>query len=67
MAGNEANRDRTIGAMEQRAAANLERSFPAVVFALERGFRDFVSSTWRPPGLTSSPWPDKKSNLSMGL
>jgi hypothetical protein len=37
------------------------------VFALESGFRDFESSTWRPTGSTSSPWADKKSNPSMGL
>ncbi len=59
MAGNEANRDCTDGAMEQRAAVNLERSVPAVVDGLESGFRDFKSSTWRPTGLTSSPWADK--------
>jgi hypothetical protein len=53
--------------MEQRAAANLERTTPAAVFAVERGFRDFESSTWRPTGSTSSPWADKKSNPSMGL
>jgi hypothetical protein len=41
MAGNEANRDRTDGAMEQRAAANLERSVPAAVVGLESSFRDF--------------------------
>jgi hypothetical protein len=41
MAENEAIRDRTVGAMEQRAAANLERGFSAAVFALESGFRDF--------------------------
>jgi hypothetical protein len=55
MAGNDANMDRTDGAMEQRVAANLERSVPAAVDGLENGFRDFESSTWRPTGLTSSP------------
>ncbi len=34
MAGNVANRDRTYGAMEQRPAANLERSVPAAVGVL---------------------------------
>jgi len=34
MAGNVANRDRTDGAMEQRPAANLERSVPAAVGVL---------------------------------
>jgi hypothetical protein len=67
MAGNEANRDRTDGAMEQRAAANLERSVPAAVDGLERGFRVFESNTWRPTGSTSSPWADKKSKPRMGL
>jgi hypothetical protein len=67
MAGNEANRDCTDVAMEQRAAVNLERSVPAVVDGLESGFRDFESSTWRPTGLTSSPWEDKKSKPRMGL
>ncbi len=38
-AGTEANRDRTDGAMEQRAAVNLERSVPAAVDGLESGFR----------------------------
>ena len=67
MAGNEANRDRTDGAMEQRAAANLECSVPAAVDGLESGFRVFESSTWRPTGSTSSPWADKKSKPRMGL
>jgi hypothetical protein len=67
MAGNEANRDRADGAMEQRAAANLECRVPVAVVGLESGFRDFESSTWRPTGLTSSPWADKKSKPSMGL
>ncbi len=67
MAGNEASRERTVGAMEQREAVNLERGPPAAVFALEIGFRDFESSTWRPTGSTSSPWAEKKSNPSMGL
>ncbi len=65
--GNEANRDRTDGVMEQRAAANLERSVPAAVGVLESGFRVFESSTWRPTGSTSSPWADKKSKPRMGL
>ncbi len=56
MAGNEASRDRTDGVMEQRAAANLERSVLAAVGDLESGFRVFESSTWRPTGSTSSPW-----------
>ncbi len=56
----EANGDRTDRAMEQRAAANLERSAPAAVGDLESGFRVFESSTWRPTGLTSSPWADKE-------
>ncbi len=34
MAGNVANRDRADGAMEQRLAANLERSVPAAVGVL---------------------------------
>jgi hypothetical protein len=55
MAGNEASRDCTVGAMEQRAAANLERGSQGAVFALEMGFRDFEASTWRPTGSTSSP------------
>ncbi len=38
IAGNEANRDHNDGAMEQRAAANLERSVPAAVDGLESGF-----------------------------
>ena len=38
MAGNDASRDRTDGVMEQRAAANLERSVPAAVGVLESGF-----------------------------
>jgi hypothetical protein len=67
MVGNEASRDRTDGAMEQRAAANLERSVPAVVDGLESGFRVFESSIWRLTGLTSSPWADKKSKHRMGL
>jgi hypothetical protein len=68
VAGNEASRDHTVGAMEQRAATNLERGPPgAAVFDLESGFRVFESSTWRTTGLTSSPWADKKSNPSMGL
>jgi hypothetical protein len=67
MAGNETNRDCTVGAMEQRTVANLERGSPAADFALNNGFRDFESSTWRPTGSTSSPWADKKSNPSMGL
>ncbi len=67
MAGNEANKDRTVGAMEQRAVANLERRVPGAVVSLESGFRDFESSTWRPTGSTSSPWADKKSKPSMGL
>ncbi len=66
-AGTEANRDRTDGAMEQRAAANLERSVPAAVNGLESGFRVFESSTWWPTGSTSSPWADKKSKPRMGL
>jgi hypothetical protein len=41
MAGNEANKDRTDGALEQRVAANLERRVPAAVVGLESGFRDF--------------------------
>jgi hypothetical protein len=53
--------------MEQRAAANLERSAPAAVGVLESGFRVFESSTWRPTGSTSSPWADKKSRPRMGL
>jgi hypothetical protein len=65
--GNEANRDRTDGAKEQRAVTNLERSVPAVVDGLESGFRDFESSTWRLTELTSSPWADKKSKPRMGL
>ncbi|MFN9905056.1 MAG: hypothetical protein ACK56F_02880, partial [bacterium] len=60
-----ANGDRTACAMEQRAAASLERSAPAGV--LESGFRVFESSTWRPTGSTSSPWADKKSKPRMGL
>ncbi len=52
MAGNEANRDRTDGVMEQRAAEKLERSVPTAVDGLESGFRVFESSTWRPTGLT---------------
>ena len=60
----EANGDRV---MEQRAAANLERSAPAAVGVLESGFRVFESSTWRPTGSTSSPWADKKYKPSMGL
>ena len=67
MAGNEANRDRTVGAMEQRAVANLERRVLAEVVGLESGFRDFESSAWLPTGSTSCPWADKKSKLSMGL
>jgi hypothetical protein len=67
VAGNEANRDRTDGAMEQRAAANLERSVPAAVDGLESRFRVFESSTWRPTGSTSSQWADKKSKPRMGL
>ncbi len=67
VAGNAAKRDCTMGAMEQRAAATLERGAPAVVFDLEISFRVFESSTWRPTGSTGSPWADKKSNLSMGL
>jgi hypothetical protein len=63
----EANGDRTDPAMEQRAAANLERSAPAAVGVLESGFRVFESSTWRPTGSTSSPWADKKSKPRMGL
>ena len=63
----EANGDRTACAMEQRAAANLERSAPAAVGVLESGFRVFESSTWRPTGSTSSPWADKKSRPRMGL
>jgi hypothetical protein len=38
MAGKEASRDRTDSVMEQRAAANLERSVPAAVGVLESGF-----------------------------
>jgi hypothetical protein len=53
--------------MEQRAAANLERSAPAAVGVLESGFRVFESSTWRPTGSTSSLWADKKSKPRMGL
>ncbi len=53
MAGNEDNRDCTVGALEQRAAVNLECGSPAAVFALENGFRDFESSTW-------SDWVDQK-------
>jgi hypothetical protein len=67
MVGNEASRDRTDGVMEQRAAANLERSVPAVFCILESGFRVLESSTWRPTGSTSSPWADKKSKPRMGL
>jgi hypothetical protein len=63
----EANGDRTDRAMEQRAAANLERSVPAAVGVLESGFRVFESSTWRPTGSTSSPWADKKSKPRMSL
>ncbi len=63
----EANGDRTDRAMEQRAAANVERSAPAAVGVLENGFRVFGSSTWRPTGSTSSPWADKKSKPRMGL
>jgi hypothetical protein len=37
-----AGRDRTDGVMEQRAAANLERSVPAAVGVLESGF-EFLS------------------------
>jgi hypothetical protein len=62
-----ANGDCTDRAMEQRAAANLERSVPAAVGVLESGFRVFESSTWRPTGSTSSPWVDKKSKPRMGL
>jgi hypothetical protein len=53
--------------MEQRAAANLERSVPAAVGVLESGFRVFQSSTWRPTGSTSSLWAGKKSKPRMGL
>jgi hypothetical protein len=67
MAGNEASRDRTDSVMEQRAAANLERSVPAAVDVLESSFRVFESSTWWPTGSTSSPWADKKSKPRMGL
>jgi hypothetical protein len=67
MAGNEANKDRTVSAMDQRAVANLERRVLAAVVGLESGFRDFESSTWWLTGLTSSPWADKKSRPSMGL
>jgi hypothetical protein len=63
----EANGDHTDRAMEQRTAVNLERSAPAAVGVLEIGFRVFKSSTWRPPGSTSSPWADKKSKPRMGL
>ncbi len=56
MAGNEASKDRTDGDMEQRAAANFEHSVPAAAGGLESSFRVFESSTWRPTGLTSSPW-----------
>ena len=63
----EANGDHTACAMEQRAAANLERGAPAAVGVLESGFRVFESSTWRPTGSTSSPWADKKSKPRMGL
>jgi hypothetical protein len=67
IAGNVASRDRTDGVMEQRAAANLERSVPVVVGVLESGYRVFESSTWGPTGLTSSPWADMKSKPRMGL
>jgi hypothetical protein len=53
--------------MEQRAAANLERSIPAAVGFWESSFRVFESSTWRPTGSTSSLWADKKSKPRMGL
>jgi hypothetical protein len=67
MVGNEASRDRTDGVMEQRAAANLERSVPVAVGVLESGFKVYESSTWRRTGSTSSPWADKKSKPRMGL
>ncbi len=67
MAGNDASKDRTDGVMEQRAAANFERSVPTAAGALESGFSVFESSTWRPTGSTSSPWADKKSKPRMGL
>ncbi len=63
----EADGDRTDRAMEQRAAANLERSVSAAVGVLESGFRVFESSTRRPTGWTSSPWADKKFKPRMGL
>jgi hypothetical protein len=63
----EANGGRTDGAMEQRAAANLERSVPAAVGVLESGFRVLESSTWQPTGSTSSSWANKKSKPRMGL
>jgi hypothetical protein len=43
MAGNKANKDRTVSAMEQRAAANLEHRVPAAVLALDSSFRVFES------------------------
>jgi hypothetical protein len=42
MDGNEANADRTVGTMEQRAGGeHLERRALAAVFALDSGFRVF--------------------------
>jgi hypothetical protein len=61
MVGNVANRDRIMGAMEQSAAASLDRFFLAAAGGLESGFKDFDSSTWQPTGSTSSPWADRKS------
>ncbi len=65
--GNESQQGPHCRRYGAEGSANLERGPPAAVFALEIGFRDFESSTWRLTGSTSSPWADKKSNLSMGL
>jgi hypothetical protein len=47
MAGKEASRERTDGDMEQRAAANFERSVPAAAGGLESGFRvQHLAADW---------------------
>jgi hypothetical protein len=66
MVGNEASRDRTDGVMEQRAAANLERSVPAEVGVLER-FQSFRVQHLAADWVDQQPWANKKSKLRMGL
>jgi hypothetical protein len=67
MAGDKANRGRTDGAMEQRAAANLERSVPGGGCRFGERFQRLRVQHLAADWVDQQLWADKKSKERMDL